>query len=72
VELIQSRAKFLDPHTLEVDGRKITAEKNFNCRWGRPVKPDLPGAEYTITSNEMFHLPEQPKHIAILGVAISV
>lgn len=67
VELIQSRAKLLDPHTLEVDGRKITAEKILIAVGGRPVKPDLPGAEYTITSNEMFHLPEQPKHIAILG-----
>jgi len=67
VELIQSRAKFLDPHTLEVDGRKITAEKILIAVGGRPVKPELPGMEYTITSNEMFHLPKQPKHIVILG-----
>lgn len=67
VELIQSRATLLDPHTVEVDGRKITADKILIAVGGRPVKPDLPGAEYTITSNEMFHLPEQPKHIAILG-----
>ncbi len=67
VKLIQSHAKFLDPHTLEVDGRKITADKILIAVGGRPVKPDLPGAEYTITSNEMFHLPQQPKHIAILG-----
>lgn len=67
VELIPSRAKFLDPHTLEVDGRKITADKILIAVGGRPVKPDLPGMEYAITSNEMFHLKEQPKHIAIIG-----
>ncbi len=67
VELIQSRATLLDPHTLEVDGRKITADKILIAVGGRPVKPDLPGAEYTITSNEMFHLSQQPKQIAILG-----
>lgn len=67
VELIQSRAKFVDPHTLEVDGRKVTAQKILIAVGGRPVKPDLPGMEYAITSNEIFHLQEQPKHIAIIG-----
>lgn len=67
VELIQSRATFVDPHTLEVDGRKVTAEKILIAVGGRPVKPDLPGMEYAITSNEMFHLKEQPRHIAIIG-----
>jgi glutathione reductase (NADPH) len=67
VDLIPSRAKFLDPHTIEVDGRKVTAEKILIAVGGRPIKPDLPGMEYAITSNEMFHLPEKPKHIAIIG-----
>ena len=67
VELIQSRATFLDPHTLEVDGRKVTADKILIAVGGRPAKPDLPGMEYAITSNDMFHLAQQPKHIAIIG-----
>ena len=68
VELIQSRAKLLDPHTLELgDGRKITADKILIAVGGRPFKPNLPGMEYALTSNEMFHLPQQPKHIAIIG-----
>ena len=67
VELIPSRAQFVDPHTVEVDGRKLTAAKILIAVGGRPSKPDLPGMEYAITSNEMFHLPAQPKHIAIIG-----
>ena len=67
VELIPSRAKIVDPHTVEVDGRKITADKILIAVGGRPIKPDLPGMEHVITSNEMFHLPKQPKHIAIIG-----
>lgn len=67
VELVPSRASFVDPHTVEVDGRKITADKILIAVGGRPSKPDLPGMEYAITSNEMFHLPTQPKHIAIIG-----
>ncbi|WP_138498564.1 glutathione-disulfide reductase [Nostoc sp. PA-18-2419] len=67
VELIPGRAAFIDPHTVELDGRKITADKILIAVGGRPVKPDLPGMEYGITSNEIFHLKQQPKHIVILG-----
>jgi glutathione reductase (NADPH) len=67
VELIPGRATLIDPHTVEVDGRKVTADKILIAVGGRPIKPDLPGMEYAITSNEIFHLKEQPKHIAIIG-----
>ncbi len=67
VELISGRATLVDPHTIEVDGRKVTANKILIAVGGRPIKPDLPGMEYGITSNEIFHLKEQPKHIVILG-----
>jgi glutathione reductase (NADPH) len=67
VELITSRASLVDPHTVEVDGRKITADKILIAVGGRPVKPNIPGFEYGITSNEIFHLKEKPKHIAIIG-----
>jgi len=67
VELISGRATLVDLHTVEVDGRKVTADKILIAVGGRPVKPDLPGMEYGITSDEIFHLKEQPKHIVILG-----
>ncbi|MBD0389500.1 MAG: glutathione-disulfide reductase [Nostoc sp. C3-bin3] len=67
VELISGRATLVDSHTVEVDGRKVTADKILIAVGGRPIKPDLPGMEYGITSNEIFHLKEQPKHIVILG-----
>jgi glutathione reductase (NADPH) len=67
VNLIQGRATILDPHNLEVDGRKITADKILIAVGGRPTKPSVPGMEYAITSDQMFHLPAQPKHIAIIG-----
>ncbi|MDF5715398.1 MAG: glutathione-disulfide reductase [Rhizonema sp. NSF051] len=67
VTLIQSRATLVDQHTVEVDGRKVTADKILIAVGGRPIKPDIPGIEHSITSNEMFHLKEQPKHIAIIG-----
>jgi glutathione reductase (NADPH) len=67
VELITGRGIVLDPHTVEVNGKKFTANKILIAVGGRPIKPDLPGMEDAITSNEIFHLKSQPKHIAIIG-----
>lgn len=67
VELLQSRATLVDPHTVEVDERKVTADKILIAVGGRPIKPDIPGMEDAITSNEIFHLEQKPNHIAIIG-----
>ncbi|MEM8752615.1 MAG: FAD-dependent oxidoreductase, partial [Pseudomonadota bacterium] len=34
---------------------------------GAPFVPDFPGAEHAITSNEIFHLPHQPRRALIVG-----
>lgn len=34
---------------------------------GWPYKPDLPGIEHSITSNEIFYLKEQPKRMVVVG-----
>lgn len=67
VQLIQGRAKLLDPHTIEVGDKKYTADKILIAVGGRPVKPDVPGFEHGIVSDQIFHLPARPKHIAIIG-----
>ncbi|MEW6492130.1 MAG: glutathione-disulfide reductase [Cyanobacteriota bacterium] len=67
VDLIRGYAKFLDPHTLEIADRKVTADKILIAVGGYPVKPDIPGIEHAIVSDDMFNLPEQPNRIVILG-----
>lgn len=67
VELIRQRATFVDPHTVEVGERKITADKILIAVGGHPNKPDIPGIEYGITSREMFQLQQLPKRLAIVG-----
>lgn len=67
VKLISGRATFLDPHTVKVNDTKYTADKILIAVGGRPIKPEIPGIEHAITSNEIFHLKTQPKHIAIIG-----
>ncbi len=67
VERIEGRAIFLDEHTVEVSGRKITADKILIAVGAKAVKPEIPGSECGITSRELFNLPQQPKHIAVIG-----
>lgn len=67
VELIRGYAKFIDPHTLEVGDRKVTADKILIATGGHPVKPEIPGIEHTISSDDMFLLSEQPKRFAVWG-----
>jgi len=72
--LLHGRAQVIDAHTVEVlpkDGSKdagtYTAGKILVATGGRPVKPDFPGAEFGITSDEAFHLPKLPKSIMVVG-----
>ncbi len=67
IELLKGKATFIDSHTVEVNGSKITADKIVIAVGGHPNKPDLPGIEYAITSREMFQLPQLPKCLAIIG-----
>ena len=72
--LLHGRAQVIDAHTVEVlpkEGSKdagiYTAKKILIATGGRPVRPDFPGAELGITSDEAFHLPKLPKSIMIVG-----
>lgn len=67
---IDSRAVVEDAHTvrLTADGRKLRARKILVATGGAPVlDPDIPGRDYTITSNEVFDLPSLPERLLIVG-----
>lgn len=67
IELIRGHVTFADAHTIEINERKVTSDKILIAVGGQPIKPDIPGIEYAITSREMFHLPYLPKRLAIIG-----
>ena len=62
-EVIAGRARLIDPHTVEVAGRAITAAQILIATGGRARRPN---GDW-ITSDEAFHLPELPRRIAIMG-----
>lgn len=72
VEVIEERTEIVDRHTLRLTktGKTVTAEKILIAVGGSPWRPDdaeLPGVDRTITSNEIFHLTDLPKHMVIAG-----
>ena len=67
--IFSDRAELVDPHTIRLvkAGKTLTARTILVATGGRPFKPDTPGAEHAITSNEAFHLKSLPSHITIVG-----
>jgi glutathione reductase (NADPH) len=67
VALTETRAVLVDPHTVEMAGRRVTADIILISTGAAPVLPSEPGAELGITSNEAFHLRALPRRIVIAG-----
>ena len=67
VELINGRGRFIDTHTLEVDGKRYTAEHIVIATGGKPQIPEVPGARLGISSDGFFGLFTQPQRVAIAG-----
>ncbi|MHB1245617.1 MAG: glutathione-disulfide reductase [Sulfuriferula sp.] len=67
VSFVHGSARFVDAHTVEVDGERYTSEHILIATGGRPVVPEIPGAELGITSDGFFELEQRPKRVAIVG-----
>ncbi|MFZ6640080.1 glutathione-disulfide reductase [Undibacterium sp. TC4M20W] len=67
VDVIAGHAQIVDAHTVVVNGKSYSAHHILIATGGHPVKPELPGSELGITSDEFFHLPALPRHAIVQG-----
>jgi glutathione reductase (NADPH) len=67
VTLLESHARLLDAHHVEVDGQSYSAKNILLATGGWPHKPDIPGIQHAITSNEVFFLEQLPKRVLVVG-----
>ncbi|HEY0634811.1 MAG TPA: FAD-dependent oxidoreductase, partial [Gammaproteobacteria bacterium] len=67
IDEISGRARFVDAHTLEVNGERYSADHIVISPGGVPLIPNVPGAEHGITSDGFFALKSQPRRVAIVG-----
>jgi len=65
VTVHDARAVVKDAHTVELS--TFTAKHILVAVGGKPFTPDVPGAEHTNTSNEVFLWDQLPKSILIVG-----
>jgi glutathione reductase (NADPH) len=67
VEVVSGTARFVAPRTVVVGGERYSADHVIIATGGRPVVPDVPGAELGITSDGFFDLEAQPRKVAVVG-----
>jgi glutathione reductase (NADPH) len=65
--VFDARAVLLDANTIEVAGKRVTAERIVIATGGHPVRPAFAGAELCIISDDAFYLPAMPRRIVIQG-----
>ncbi|HEY0209494.1 glutathione-disulfide reductase [Acerihabitans sp.] len=67
VDVIEGFATFVDAHTVEINGERVTADHILVATGGRPSHIDIPGAEYGIDSDGFFALDAMPRRVAVVG-----
>lgn len=67
--LIRGHARFVDPHTVDVDGERLTAERIFLNVGGRAVVPEFPGLDGIdyMTNTGILEIDSVPEHLVIIG-----
>lgn len=70
----EGRARFLDAHTVEVNGKRLIGERFLIATGSRPIVPDIPGLEEVpfltsdlLTHGEAEELTELPASLLIVG-----
>ncbi|MCA9576014.1 MAG: FAD-dependent oxidoreductase, partial [Myxococcales bacterium] len=63
----RGRGRIVDAHTVEVGGERYTAETILIATGGRPTRPNIPGAELGLTSEEVFTMPTLPGRALVVG-----
>ena len=69
IDFYHAPGRFLDDKTIEVSGKRITADKIFIATGARPSIPTIPGLEGTpyMTSTEALRNLKLPKRLIVLG-----
>ncbi len=68
-KVLFGKAQFTDDHTVEMDGKRISAKTWVIATGSSPIAPPIPGLAETpyITNREIFYLDRLPKAMLVLG-----
>lgn len=69
INILEGWAKFVDPHTIEVDGKRYKGMKFLLATGATTNVPDIKGLKEVgyLTNVSLFDMEEQPEHLIVLG-----
>lgn len=74
ITIEKGHAHFIDPHTLEIDGKRLSGDNIFIATGSRPVIPSIDGLDQVpyltsdlLTSEEAMEMTELPASLLIMG-----
>ncbi|HUY90099.1 MAG TPA: mercury(II) reductase [Pirellulales bacterium] len=74
IRIERGHAQFADPHTVEIDGKRLRGDKVLIATGSRPVVPDIEGLDRTpyltsdlLAADDEVELTELPKSLLIVG-----
>lgn len=67
ITLIEGYAKFLDDHTVEVNGETYTAKYILVATGGRPAPSVVKGGDLLDSSDDFFNWTDLPESVAVIG-----
>ena len=70
LDLLHGQGTLIDEHTVEVDGKRYTAEYIVIGAGARDSKLDIPGSEFIHDSKDFLDLDEIPEHVTFIGAGV--
>ncbi len=74
IRIENGHVQFVDPHTVEVDGKRLQGDKVLIATGSRPVVPGIDGLDRVpyltsdlLTADELMELKELPKSLLVVG-----
>src|SRR3984957_5271387 len=64
---VRGAGRFVDAHTVLVNGRRFSARHVVIATGGKAMLPKIPGAELGISSDGFFELESRPQRVAVVG-----
>lgn len=67
VTYIRGAGRFVDAHTVLVNGQRFSARHVVIATGGKAMLPQIPGVEFGISSDGFFELESRPQRVAVVG-----
>ena len=67
VEIMEGRATLAGPNRININGNTVTAKNILIATGGKPQKPEIPGIEHAMVSDDFFFMPTLPASALVIG-----